>query len=214
MGKPAWAARVHAGIRIHAKSTVEHCFISEFVNAGIWIWDDAHPDGPGGIAIGWLMKRVFASQVATGLFIRGSDAHAGTAISCEFGISEPDWSRITKKSTHFTATTWIKAWTPDSRKEVGWRVRPKKPDGKYYVCSAITGYGRTHATIEPTWDDPGPWIDNEVTWTLGGVDEQSFVAHPTALRETPGNSNARTLFGVETIATDNHIRDLLDAVPP
>ncbi len=42
----------------------------------------------------------------------------------------------------------------------------------------------------------------------------SFLSHQTAMTETLGNSNVRTLFGVGTIPTDNHIRDLLDAVPP
>lgn len=34
------------------------------------------------------------------------------------------------------------------------------------------------------------------------------------MTETLGNSNARALFGVSTIPTDNQIRDVLDAVPP
>ncbi len=42
----------------------------------------------------------------------------------------------------------------------------------------------------------------------------SFLADQTAMTETLGNSNVRTLFGVGTIPTDNPIRDLLDAVPP
>jgi len=42
----------------------------------------------------------------------------------------------------------------------------------------------------------------------------SFLAHQTAVTETQGSSNAQTLFGLRRIPTDNHIRDLLDAVPP
>jgi hypothetical protein len=42
----------------------------------------------------------------------------------------------------------------------------------------------------------------------------SFLAHQTTLTESQGNSNAQTLFGMQAIPTDNHIRDLLDAVPP
>ncbi|MEN8259450.1 MAG: ISNCY family transposase, partial [Pseudomonadota bacterium] len=42
----------------------------------------------------------------------------------------------------------------------------------------------------------------------------SFLAHQTALTETRGTSNAQTLFGMRMIPTDNHIRDMLDAVPP
>lgn len=42
----------------------------------------------------------------------------------------------------------------------------------------------------------------------------SFLAYQTAMTQTHGNSNAQTLFGMRSIPTDNHIRDLLDAVPP
>lgn len=42
----------------------------------------------------------------------------------------------------------------------------------------------------------------------------SFLAHQTAMAETKGKNNAQTLFGIQNIPTDNHIRDLLDAVPP
>ena len=42
----------------------------------------------------------------------------------------------------------------------------------------------------------------------------SFLAHQTAMAETKSKNNAHTLFGIQHIPTDNHIRDLLDAVPP
>ena len=42
----------------------------------------------------------------------------------------------------------------------------------------------------------------------------SFLAFQTVLKNGPGCSNAETLFGITEIPTDNHIRDLLDAVPP
>ncbi len=42
----------------------------------------------------------------------------------------------------------------------------------------------------------------------------SFLAHQTAMAENKGKSNAQTLFGIQAIPSDNHIRDLLDAVPP
>ena len=42
----------------------------------------------------------------------------------------------------------------------------------------------------------------------------SFLAHQTAMAETRSKNNAQTLFGIQGIPTDNHIRDLLDAVPP
>ncbi len=42
----------------------------------------------------------------------------------------------------------------------------------------------------------------------------SFLAHQTAMMEAKGKSNAQTLFGIQAIASDNHIRDLLNVVPP
>ena len=42
----------------------------------------------------------------------------------------------------------------------------------------------------------------------------SFLAHQKLLEERYGLSNAKTLFGMEDIPTDNHIRDLLDSVAP
>jgi hypothetical protein len=42
----------------------------------------------------------------------------------------------------------------------------------------------------------------------------SFLAHQRAMEDSTGSSNAQTLFDVEKIPTDNHIRDLLDPVSP
>ena len=42
----------------------------------------------------------------------------------------------------------------------------------------------------------------------------SFLAHQSAMVEARGESNAHTLFGLHTIPSDNHIRDLLDEVAP
>jgi hypothetical protein len=42
----------------------------------------------------------------------------------------------------------------------------------------------------------------------------SFLAYQEAMKKTKGKSNAQTLFGIEKIPTDNHIRDMLDEVPP
>lgn len=49
-----------------------------------------------------------------------------------------------------------------------------------------------------------------VFWTQS----PSFLAHQTTLRQAHGQSNAETLFAMTQIPTDNHIRDLLDHVPP
>ena len=42
----------------------------------------------------------------------------------------------------------------------------------------------------------------------------SFLAHQTLMQQASGKSNAQTLFGMQQIPTDNHIRSLLDAVAP
>jgi len=81
--KPAWAARVHAGVRVHTRAWIKHCVIENFVNAGLWIQGDTAPVGPGSNAIGWLAEKVNIAASAIGIFVRGVDAHVGTAISCE-----------------------------------------------------------------------------------------------------------------------------------
>ncbi len=42
----------------------------------------------------------------------------------------------------------------------------------------------------------------------------SFLAHQRQLADGHGRSNAQSLFGIHKIPTDNHIRALLDPVPP
>ena len=42
----------------------------------------------------------------------------------------------------------------------------------------------------------------------------SFLAYQKAMQEAKGQSNAQTLFGMQRIPTDPHIRDLLDGVAP
>ncbi|MEI8123058.1 MAG: ISNCY family transposase [bacterium] len=42
----------------------------------------------------------------------------------------------------------------------------------------------------------------------------SFLASQTAMRQNKGQSNARTLFQIEQIPSDNHIRNTLDEIAP
>ncbi len=42
----------------------------------------------------------------------------------------------------------------------------------------------------------------------------SFLAHQKVMQQNKGQSNAQTLFQIEEIPTDNHVRDVLDPVPP
>jgi hypothetical protein len=42
----------------------------------------------------------------------------------------------------------------------------------------------------------------------------SFLSYQETMENTQGNNNARTLFGIEKIPSDNHTRDLLDVEDP
>ncbi|MDN5850871.1 MAG: ISNCY family transposase [Nitrococcus sp.] len=49
-----------------------------------------------------------------------------------------------------------------------------------------------------------------VFWTQS----PSFLAHQTAMQQARGQSNAKTLFAMTEIPSDNHIRNLIDYAPP
>jgi hypothetical protein len=51
-------------------------------------------------------------------------------------------------------------------------------------------------------------------FSLFFMQSESFLSHQKRLHEGHGNSNCRSLFGMERIPTDNHIRILLDMVSP
>ena len=51
-------------------------------------------------------------------------------------------------------------------------------------------------------------------FSLFFMQSESFLSHQKRLLEGHGTSNCQTLFGMEKIPTDNHIRTLLDAVSP
>lgn len=42
----------------------------------------------------------------------------------------------------------------------------------------------------------------------------SFLYHQESMKKAKGMSNAETIFQIKKIPTDNHIRDILDEVPP
>ncbi len=46
------------------------------------------------------------------------------------------------------------------------------------------------------------------------IQSPSFLAYQRTMKKTKGKSNAETLFKIEKIPTDNHIRDILDNVHP
>jgi hypothetical protein len=64
----------------------------------------------------------------------------------------------------------------------------------------------------------------DVTYTMADIglsgfapffmQSESFLAHQRQLEEGCGTSNCQTLFGMESIPTDNHIRSMLDDVVP
>jgi hypothetical protein len=46
------------------------------------------------------------------------------------------------------------------------------------------------------------------------MQQPSFLAFQRALHDKVGRDNTQTLFGMKKIPTDNHIRNILDGVPP
>jgi len=51
-------------------------------------------------------------------------------------------------------------------------------------------------------------------FSLFFMQSESFLSFQRALEARKGRSNCQSLFGMERIPTDNHIRKMLDAVPP
>ena len=46
------------------------------------------------------------------------------------------------------------------------------------------------------------------------IQNPSFLAYQRTMKKAKGKSNAETLFKIEKIPSDNHIRDILDKVHP
>ncbi len=51
-------------------------------------------------------------------------------------------------------------------------------------------------------------------FSLFFMQSESFLSHQRRMEQGRNGSNCKTLFGIERIPSDNHIRDLLDPVPP
>ena len=51
-------------------------------------------------------------------------------------------------------------------------------------------------------------------FSLFFMQSESFLAYQRRLEQGHSSSNCQTLFGIRQIPTDNHIRTLLDRVPP
>jgi hypothetical protein len=51
-------------------------------------------------------------------------------------------------------------------------------------------------------------------FSLFFMQSESFLSHQRRMEHGRNGSNCKTLFGIEKIPTDNHIRDLLDPAPP
>jgi hypothetical protein len=51
-------------------------------------------------------------------------------------------------------------------------------------------------------------------FSLFFMQSEPFLAHQRRLEHGRNTSNCKTLFGIEKIPSDNHIRDLLDPAPP
>jgi hypothetical protein len=68
---------------------------------------------------------------------------------------------------------------------------------------------RTGANTRYTMEDLGL-----AAFSVFFTQSPSFLAHQKAMQRSKGQNNAQALFQMEKIPTDNHVRDLLDPVPP
>src|SRR3954467_12215890 len=76
-------------------------------------------------------------------------------------------------------------------------------------CCAALPDRRTGANARYTMADIGL-----SAFSVFFLQSPSFLAYQRQLAEGHGRSNCQTLFGIEQIPTDSHIRALLDPVPP
>ena len=51
-------------------------------------------------------------------------------------------------------------------------------------------------------------------FSLFFMQSESFLSYQRTLKEGQGTSNCQSLFGMDNIPTDNHIRSMLDEVHP
>ena len=81
--------------------------------------------------------------------------------------------------------------------------------GRLRQCVAAFPDPRTGRNKKYTMEDIGLGA-----FSVFYTQSPSFLAQQKAMQQNKGRSNAQTLFQLEEIPTDNHIRDTLDAVPP
>jgi hypothetical protein len=76
-------------------------------------------------------------------------------------------------------------------------------------CCATLPDRRTGANGRYTMEEIGL-----AAFSVFFLQSPSFLAHQRRLEQGQGRSNCQTLFGVARIPSDNHIRTMLDSVPP
>jgi hypothetical protein len=70
--------------------------------------------------------------------------------------------------------------------------------------------------------DPGRGCDTQYSiyeiglaaFTVFFCQRSSFLAHQKLISQSQGTNNSYTLFGVDVLPTDNHVRNLLDPLEP
>ena len=94
----------------------------------------------------------------------------------------------------------------------------KKP---YIALSFDSLVNKLHQAIETFPDNRrGKNISKSlIDAALGGfaiffTQNPSFLQYQDTMQKTKGKNNAQSLFGIKEILSDNHIRNLLDTVPP
>jgi len=88
------------------------------------------------------------------------------------------------------------------------RVLEELLDGLRWVCASFPDVRQ--------WRPDNIAIEDAAlaAFSLFFMQSESFLSHQRRMEHGRNASNCKTLFGIEKIPSDNHIRDLLDPVPP
>lgn len=178
-GRPRWVARVHAGIRMHARCTVRNCFIEDFLNAGIYIL--GHTTLLLTNTDGWQLQNLLTARCGVGVLVYGNDANNGTAlgVSCVLNGFDP----TTALYLDFTA-----AELADMRAAVA-EGRPAGGNGGYGFCDfSELGCNWIGCHAEPSTDRSlvvagrSPEQHSVVVGShLEGANRPSFVANTSVV---------------------------------
>jgi hypothetical protein len=98
-----WACRVSAGVYLKARATLEHCFIRNFLNAGVHIEaGDAASN-----ANGFRLDTLAIWHCGCGVVVRGGDTNAGVGIAIDVTGRGESRAELGIEDGSFLGCTWL-----------------------------------------------------------------------------------------------------------